>query len=659
MAIESGSQLELDIKVKPVDGDTFPIRNADILEDSFCIDRYVQTGDNIEIGTCAAAELTMELNNYDGRFNDVKFEGAEMRVAVYIKGIIDPETNLPKRFNLGYFTVDQKPRLLDTISISALDKMVQFDKLVDDSLAFGTITFLGLVTHCCEKCSVSFNPADFIAKYPLYDRIAVSKPEVDNLTYRNLIQYVAQLGMCCAYIDADGFLQFGFYGDTNPKSVFQLNHHNMFSHTIDEKAKGIACLTIKSGEDSATATIAESQQLKGVSYSLSVNLEDLPLSETSASQQVVETLFNKKILRKAESSGITWNQFQYIPYSAQTLPYFFLEPLDVIQLDDLKTNLSYRTVVAHTTFRLNQNMLVEAKGESETQSGYATLNPLTAEEQRIINELRKNVKDDAAAVKENISNRTQLLIEFNKALNSGGALYRIQSSGYYTVYADAEDAEHSTRFIAISSAGVGWSDTPWKYDDTEEDDFPTVCKYFMSFDGTAVLSNLDSYRIRADLIECDDLQALHATIGGWNIIDNAIYSSYIKDDTEYNVYIKTPESTSDETGSYFIGVKNMSTKNYAFAISPLGEIKTAGSVRSMSGFRVSSDFMGDNPIFAVDINGVSTDEPSIKMRVKGDSDVIGKLRANDIAVRTDSGLLYLKDKISNLESRIKVLEMKL
>ena len=65
--------------------ETITITEADIIQGSFAIDRYCVSGDKIEIGSAISSELTLTLDNHDGRFDDYVFEGAEMYVQIGVK----------------------------------------------------------------------------------------------------------------------------------------------------------------------------------------------------------------------------------------------------------------------------------------------------------------------------------------------------------------------------------------------------------------------------------------------------------------------------------------------------------------------------------------------------------------------------------------------
>jgi hypothetical protein len=107
-------------------GATISITDDNVIEDSFQIDRYSCNGEKLEIGTAIAGQLTLKLENGNGQYDGIVFEGAELFVEV---GIADWTQSSPTVTYIpcGYFTPDEQPRRLSTISITALDRMMRFD----------------------------------------------------------------------------------------------------------------------------------------------------------------------------------------------------------------------------------------------------------------------------------------------------------------------------------------------------------------------------------------------------------------------------------------------------------------------------------------------------------------------------------------------------
>lgn len=65
--------------------ETLHLTEHDVFQNSLTIDRYCMSGKTIELGSAVAAELKLKLDNRDGKFDDVTFEGAELFVRVGVE----------------------------------------------------------------------------------------------------------------------------------------------------------------------------------------------------------------------------------------------------------------------------------------------------------------------------------------------------------------------------------------------------------------------------------------------------------------------------------------------------------------------------------------------------------------------------------------------
>lgn len=142
------------IKVNPVVGEPFNITESDILTGGFQLNRSSVSGGTIELGSVIASELLLNLDNYDGKFDDIRFEGAEIYIYVGVeKNDSDVENPTYHIVPLGYFTVDEASKSGNAISIAALDRMVWFDKKVRSDFVFNT-TIRYMVESICDDCGI-------------------------------------------------------------------------------------------------------------------------------------------------------------------------------------------------------------------------------------------------------------------------------------------------------------------------------------------------------------------------------------------------------------------------------------------------------------------------------------------------------------------------
>lgn len=340
---------------------TFTITDADIIQGGLKIDRYCVTNSKIEVGSAVASELSLKLRNYDGRFNDVSFEGAVLNVKIGIKlaSVLDGATlgkGVLGRMILGsassdqdvayvpcgLFIVDTPPRKLSTISISALDYMVLFDHEVNASALSFPIYVDALIQKICSICNVTL-ATDVLVLPNHYFSIGGLPDTNQKLTYRQLLQWCAQLTGTCAFMDGSGKLVLKWYEQTG----VTITASERYSSDMLENDITITGFTCDDG--------------KGNTYLSGTADYTLDLSDcgflTNAYEGVLKEL-------QAARGG-----FAYRPYSAtiKSAPYLF--PLDMIRYKD-KDGVVHDTIVTNVTLALNCNTAISGAGETVTSSSY-------------------------------------------------------------------------------------------------------------------------------------------------------------------------------------------------------------------------------------------------------------------------------------------------
>lgn len=340
---------------------TFTITEADIIQGGLKIDRYCVTNSKIEVGSAVASELSLKLRNYDGKFNDVSFEGAVLNVKIGIKlsSVLEGATlgkGILGRMILGsasseqdvayvpcgLFIVDTPPRKLSTISISALDYMVLFDRKVNASTFSFPIHVDALIQKICSICNVTL--ATDVSVLPNHYFSIGGLPDTNQkLTYRQLLQWCAQLTGTCAFMDGSGRLVLKWYEQTG---VTITASERYFSDML---------------ENDITITGFTCDDGKGNTYLSGTADYTLDLSDcgflTNAYDGVLKEL-------QAARGG-----FSYRPYSAtiKSAPYLF--PLDMIRYKD-KDGVVHDTIVTNVTLALNCNTAISGAGETVTSSSY-------------------------------------------------------------------------------------------------------------------------------------------------------------------------------------------------------------------------------------------------------------------------------------------------
>ena len=384
--------------------ESFTITEADIVQGGLKIDRYSVTNSKIEVGSAVASELSLKLRNYDGKFDNVSFEGAVLYVKVgvwsddptalghfvlgqSVLGALNGIGNFILGKNLigdagtkaqvvwipcGRFIIDTSPRKLQIITVSALDYMVKFDKAVDVSKISFPIHVDALIQKICELCSVSL--LTDVTTLPNHQYSIGGFPSSSQqLTYRQCLQWCAQLTGTCAFMNEDGQLVLKWYEQT-AVTVTMNERYTSDLLENDITITGFTCDV----SDKAT-------------YLAGTNEYALDLSDCGFLTNSYDGVL-KKLL--AARGG-----FSYRPYSAtiKSAPYLF--PMDMIRYKD-KDGAFHNTIVTNVTFSLNCNTSISGAGETVTSSSYTQSNSGVTNQQASTNRQTNESLETKATKKE-------------------------------------------------------------------------------------------------------------------------------------------------------------------------------------------------------------------------------------------------------------------
>lgn len=384
-------------------GNSILITDANVKLNGFNIDRYSCNGDKLEVGTAVAAELTLKLNNVNGEYNSIKFEGAELYVEI---GIADwsEETPTITYIPCGYFTAYEQPRSLSTITIHALDRMAVFDKIPPvmtpwtdnngNTMTTGdneTIYFMAdiatpatianIVQQMCDRCSVTLGTD--LTTLPNYNYVVNAMPKLQQAaSYRDIIQWCAGVMCSNAWIDWEGKLRFSWY-NTGPVTGYSTTVANRFNSDLYENDIAITGVMYTNTQD--TRFIAGT-----AGYTIDMTGNYLAQSGIA---QILPTI------------NSTINNFTYRPFSATVINAPYLWPMDRITFVDAN-NVSHTTALTNVNFGINGVTAIAGKGKTEETNNGAQPNAMTAEQAYIIEKAASTVKQlDESLDQEGIFNR--------------------------------------------------------------------------------------------------------------------------------------------------------------------------------------------------------------------------------------------------------------
>lgn len=459
----------VNILCTPTKGTAFNITDKDIIG-AVTVDWSSVTGSKLDLGSACMSELSFTLENTDGAFDDKVFEGAQLYVTTSFSTGSTTET-VP----IGYYTVDSPPRKLRSIKITAYDRMAKFNRAYDTELAYPA-TLYQIVADACTKCGVSQK----LPTNTLHRGVSIPKrPEADNLTYRQVLVWAAELMGVSLYIDYDGKLTGGWYA-TNAKHTVIKASDRFTSGNTDFAENNIVFsgVRIVGNDENKTEYLAGT---KDYTFNIEGNL--LVQSDMNLSTLVTE-------LKTARCS------LTYTPMSCTTHSFPHLRPLDVMNFE---TAQGTKKVVLTNVKWQSQNRCtkLEGKGETATQSGYATMGAFTPKQRAVLEQTR-------AQQAAQINDYEQATLALNETIANSMGLYVTRKAdgngAVITYYHDKPTLEGSNTIYCRNAGGYAWTNNGWNNGSPN-------WEYGVSKDGDAVIRSIAANKISASYITTDILSS--------------------------------------------------------------------------------------------------------------------------------------------------------
>lgn len=458
------------ITVNPVAGESFTITESDILTGGFQLNRSSVSGNTIELGSVIASELTLNLDNYEGKFQNIQLEGAQLYVYIGVEKEESTADNpIYHTVPFGYFTVDEITKSQSAVFAAALDDMMKFDKTVSSDFSFN-VTVGDMVINLCAKCGIML--ASSISGLPNSDYEISSKPEIDSLTYRQLLAWCCQIMGVCAFMNHEGKLVLKWYTQTD----VQVTPGDRYSSSYDENTITVTGIYFSNDEQSFLSGSDE--------YAIDLTGNALISHDE---QTVLNNIYN------------TVGNFTYMPFTAEIDSAPHLEPLDIIGFVDMN-GTNHISAITDWTYSLNKNTVIAGQGESAVKKTYASSNPFTAAQTAII---ERNKKKQEKA----LSQTEQFALNFNKTIANSLGLYQTTKSvidgSKVIYYHNKPTVEDSTYIFTMRADGFAFANrTEINPNDNWPDDF---WQYGIDKEGNAILNYLYANKIKADVIQAGKL----------------------------------------------------------------------------------------------------------------------------------------------------------
>lgn len=465
------------------DGTTLNLTSADLWQNGMTFEDSVSSDSSFDIGSAIINVLNLSINNFDGEYSDYDFEGAEVICYVGLQlededtselldssgeqildstgdTIIVHKNAVIEKIRICTATVVEQPEdETVTIDLTCEDNMRKFDRDYSDSKLEYPATRGQIIRDACEVCGVTLQTYHFDHD----DYIVQTRPSDDALTFRQVLQWVAQIGCQWLRCDEYGRLCVKWY-DTEKTDAHEIDTTYSFTpqHT-DVVITGIQVTEYSDSSDEETGSYMAGTQ----GYVLAIS--DNKLIRKGDGQTVASMIAEKCV-------GMVFR-----PFESECPTDVALEAGDAITIEDRNGNL-YNTYLTTTTLQPGAGQNIACNAKSAAKNSSTRYSQIT----QVYVTARKMVKAEKTA-------REKALEEFGKRIDS--------ATGVYTTVELQEDG--SKIFYLHDKPTLAESQAVWKM--TSEawgvsTDGGQTWNGGMTVDGDTIVRILNAVGVNADWI---------------------------------------------------------------------------------------------------------------------------------------------------------------
>lgn len=399
------------------DGSTLSITDKDLWSNGFKFEDAVSQNGSFDIGAAIINKLTLQINNFSGKYTDYIWDGA--RVVCYIG--LELSTGIEK-IRICTMTVTDAPyQSTAIISLTCEDSMRLFDRDYSDSKLTYPATRLQIIQNACEVCGVTLQSTRFDND----DFIIQNRPDDSSITFRQVIAWVAQMGCQWAKTDAYGRLCIGWYEKESniPANITSKDTSGFTPWLYDLEITGVKVTEYSSNSSESNAKTYQSGD-EGYIIDISEN----KLIQPGTGQTICSIIAERCVGLK------------FRPFTTSALTDIALEAGDAITITDRngEEHKSYLTSLTLNPGTFEQ-LECSAKSVSRNKQKQYTLN------QQAQSEYRKSLRDERTSREKALEELSQRLAE---------------SSGTYTTVETQPDG--SNIYYLHNKPQLSDSDIVWK-----------------------------------------------------------------------------------------------------------------------------------------------------------------------------------------------------
>ncbi|MEY8416659.1 hypothetical protein AAK964_10190 [Tissierella praeacuta] len=442
--------------------------DKDLVQGTLTYTESSQSGEEFTIGSIVASDISFSIMN-KSEYKNINFIGATVicNIGLLVKKGIEAhflQVNQPSTMKgfeekweyvpLGRFNIDDAPRQRNTIEIKAIDNMINLDLPYRLSKLSYPATLYQIYINACNVCDILPGTTSF----PNMNYIVQKRPDGD-LTFRDVIGYVAELSGTFAKCNRNGALELKWYTPTD----IVLGPQNRFDFKPSDdtvQIKGIM------------ATVDDTTYLAG-NEDYAIDLTDNPLLQGDY-KTVLPNIFNNI------------KDIVFTPYTSDWQGNPAIQAGDMITQIDRDGKI-YNTLITKSVYKYRGRSTLEGKGLPEISQGYkGSTNRKIAEIKRKVIE---EVGDTLTNYEEAQLNATQLMANM-----LGG--YMIEDDGVIYI-ADSSNLANASKIWKWGINGFGYSKNG------VNGPYTTA----ITADGSIVAMNIAAHIISADMVNTGILQS--------------------------------------------------------------------------------------------------------------------------------------------------------
>ena len=395
------------------------VADKDLMSNGYSYSGQILSGQQFGPGGVCASTVTLVLLNMDHRYDGIDFQGAEF--VPYTGQVFQDGT---KEWVQGtrYTIINPTDSNGELVTLVGYDNLILTAADYKDELEFPA-TLAEIAAYCCSQCGLVLATPNF--NFSAFE--VARKPNIREITYQQMLSYVAQIACCFVVANRRGEVEFRWIGEEPSheiKTAFSSSAHFNDVSITGSKVKAIG----------TESDYGETWLIGADGYVIEVG--DNPLVVEGAAQTVAENL-------SARLNGL-----KFRPITLQVMPDLRYEIGDMFSVSkDLVRNGPSVGYITNLSYTINDVMTIKCTAETAARANLKTYSQNTA------TEIRNQIKLDADGEKlTNLELNTEKMNQL--AANTLGFFYSQEILDDRSIIAYWHDKPNRSESTVIYKQGI-------------------------------------------------------------------------------------------------------------------------------------------------------------------------------------------------------------